>query len=144
MRKLFLALVAVALLLFGAAFPLLFPRPSPVTKAAYDRIENGMTLAEVEAILGGPAGDHRTRPTEMLPEDYVFRRLVEHAIGKSLWWEGDAVAVAVVLDDSGIVLRQTFVKQGKANIGVIDLLRWRLNRLKDRLLPPAPTPLPPP
>jgi outer membrane protein assembly factor BamE (lipoprotein component of BamABCDE complex) len=36
---------------------LLWPRPSAITKENANRIQVGMTLQEVEAILGGPARD---------------------------------------------------------------------------------------
>ena len=32
-------------------------------RASFEKINKGMTLAEVEAILGAPAGDYTTRPT---------------------------------------------------------------------------------
>jgi formylglycine-generating enzyme required for sulfatase activity len=54
MRKLWLALLEVALILAGGILPLLFPRPSKVTREAFDRIEKGMTRAEVEATLADP------------------------------------------------------------------------------------------
>jgi hypothetical protein len=53
-----LALPAVA----GLFVWLQVPRPG-MTKANYERIRLGMTLAEVEGILGGPAGDYSRRCT---------------------------------------------------------------------------------
>ncbi len=60
MRKYLIAGLAVALLLGGALFALLRPWHCPVNRAAFERIKEGMTRAEVEKILGGPAGDYRT------------------------------------------------------------------------------------
>lgn len=48
--------VALLLLLAGALVPVAFPPPSPVTKAAFEKIEMGMTLEDVEAMFGSPAG----------------------------------------------------------------------------------------
>jgi hypothetical protein len=36
------------------------PRPCPVVLANYERIQDGMRLAEVEAVLGGPPGIYGT------------------------------------------------------------------------------------
>ena len=60
----FAAFLAVSLLAFAAASPILFPRPCPVTKAAFDRIEEGMSLDEAQAVFGVPPGDYTTRPRE--------------------------------------------------------------------------------
>ena len=60
----FAAFLAVSLLAFAAASPILFPRPCPVTKAAFDRIEEGMSLDEAQAVFGVPPGDYTTRPKE--------------------------------------------------------------------------------
>jgi hypothetical protein len=40
------------------------PQQSRVTKENFDRIKEGMSRAEVEAIFGGPAGDFRTTGRE--------------------------------------------------------------------------------
>jgi hypothetical protein len=142
MRKLFLFLVAVALILFGAAYPLLLPRPSPVTMAAYNRIEKGMSLEEVEAVLGGPEGDYTTGPTEfsgVLGGGFPCPR----ALLRERTWTGDELDVSVTFDDADIVRAKGFLGREKEKLGVIDLLRWRLNRLKGRWFPPKPGPLPP-
>jgi hypothetical protein len=81
-RRLLLAAGALALLAVVAAWTwLLVPRPGPgVTRANYERIREGMPLAEVEAIVGRKA-------------DY---RLIEDGLGPSvsqlrllhIWLEG--------------------------------------------------------
>jgi hypothetical protein len=38
------------------------PRPD-INRASFERIKKGMTLPEVEAIIGAPAGDYTTGPT---------------------------------------------------------------------------------
>src|SRR5262249_34589183 len=56
-RRWLLGLLAV--LVLAAGLLLLWPRPSAVTEENYGLIRLGMTLAEVETLLGGPAGHHR-------------------------------------------------------------------------------------
>src|SRR4051812_38837246 len=91
-----LAAVALLLLLAGALVPVAFPRPSPVSKAACARIEEGMSLAEVEAILGGPPGDYATRPIlpwpSALPDD-------SPQVGE---WQGDEVVVQLGFHAGGV------------------------------------------
>jgi hypothetical protein len=56
-RKLLLLLAGLAVLAVGVV--VLWPRTDRITRENYDRIQPGMTRAEVEAILG-PPGDYRT------------------------------------------------------------------------------------
>jgi hypothetical protein len=52
------------LLLTVVVGSILFPTPNPhITNESCEKIKIGMKLREVEAILGGKAGDYRTRPT---------------------------------------------------------------------------------
>jgi hypothetical protein len=74
MRKPLLAGLTFSLLLFGILLTLLLPpRASRVTRANYGRIEEGMSRAQVEEVLGGP-GDYTTEPTALslvpLPTSY--------------------------------------------------------------------------
>src|SRR5947209_4405380 len=70
MRKSSLAVLAVFLVLLGVLLPVLLPRPSKVTRAAFERIEVGMNQKEVEAVLGGPPGDYRNAP---IPASIIVR-----------------------------------------------------------------------
>jgi hypothetical protein len=58
-RPWWLASFAIALVLLGAFLAVALPRRSMsgITQANFDRIQEGMTVEEVEAILGCPAGD---------------------------------------------------------------------------------------
>jgi hypothetical protein len=53
-----LAFAACALLMLGGLLFLLWPREDPM-KLAYERVQIGMTPAEVDAIFGRPADDFR-------------------------------------------------------------------------------------
>jgi hypothetical protein len=134
MRKLFLALFAVALLLFGAGFPLLFPRPSPVTKAAFDQLEVGMTRAEVEAILGGPPGDYTTGPTN---PNLTAIGTIDPEV-EELWWCGDEGEINLGFDVRGVVFSKEWYDQEGERPGVIERLRWRIDRFWARVFDTGP------
>ena len=124
MRKLLIGMVAVGLVLAGGVFALVMPRQCPVNRAAFERIEVGMTQSEVEQILGGPPGDYRTRP------DDTWRVMVWDE-----WWLGDEGDVSVGFTPGGAVERAEFSEKPPYHPGQVALVRWRLKRLKERWLP---------
>jgi hypothetical protein len=135
MRKSVTACLAVVLVLAGGMIALLRPRHCPVIKAAFERIEKGMTQAEVHAILGGPAGDYRTRPN---------RPAIKVRAGSwSSWrledWEGDEGTVQVIYRQAGGPEEEVgdalFQDAELHAAGVAELARWRLRKLKGALLP---------
>jgi hypothetical protein len=116
---LFLALLAVTLLLIGAVLPLVLPRHCPVTRAAFERIEKGKTQEEVYAILGGPPGDYRTRPRR--------KELVVQGPEPDRWF-GDQGDVMIWFDE-GIVGHTMFGESKAKPVGPFEVLLWRLDRL---------------
>jgi hypothetical protein len=129
MRMLRIGLLAIGLVLFGALVALLRPWRCPVNGAAAGQIDKGMTQAEVEEVLGGPPGDYTTRPGGFLP--LVFNSA---GLEPRESWHGDECVVHVTFQD-GKVSRVEVVKVGPRNTGLIDLLQWRLTRLKECLFP---------
>jgi hypothetical protein len=77
--------LAVGLVLLGAFLGLAWPRPSRVTAANFERIKEGMSRAEVEAILG-PPGDYTTGPTFIHFGGLVW---VPPPYSSAERWEGD-------------------------------------------------------
>jgi hypothetical protein len=94
---------------------LVLPRPSAITRGNAAKIQEGMTLAEVEAILGGPARDESTGPTEidiraldgaerLLVRMAVADRMLEVAASGSVRrWTSDRVTVHVRFDEAARV-----------------------------------------
>src|SRR5262245_3377227 len=126
MRRLLIGGLVVALLLLGALIPVLLQRPSPVTRAAYERIEEKMSREAVELILGGPPGDYRTRPVP-----------AETGSGAGIAWEiwmGDEGEAWVSFED-GVVRHRTFMVAEAPRVSAPGLVLWRLGRLKDRVFP---------
>ena len=134
MRKLlwWLVPVVVVLILFGALVPVLFPRPCPVTRTAFDRIEEDMTKAEVEKILGGPAGDYTTKPV------YSPVRSFMRPSGMVLKWEGNEGQVDVCFDGSEVVIWRTYHQATMLNAGPFETLKWRFNRWQARMFGTTP------
>lgn len=127
MRKLMFCLTAGLLCVVGLLLALVTPARCPVT-AAFARIEEGMTAAEVEAILGGPPGDYRTIP----PPRTSF------SLGVSLGgysmviekdWQGNEGDVLVGFDDTGHVVRKDFSPRDASPVGPVEMIRWRIERL---------------
>jgi hypothetical protein len=73
-----------------------------VNRAAYDRIEEGMTLAEVEQILGGPQGGYATRNRDITYVNWLpaYPDKVEEGLERKFWW-GDRLGVAVDFGEDG-------------------------------------------
>ena len=87
---LFGSVASVAALAFGL-WALQAP-PSAISVQNAAKIKKGMTVAEVEAILGGQARDESTGPTEVDGEGYGS---VGEAGG---WWASDYADICVTYD----------------------------------------------
>jgi hypothetical protein len=61
-RRLFLVAAFAVLVLVGIAAWVLWPTATTITRASFAQIHLGMTLEEVETVLGGPARDESTMP----------------------------------------------------------------------------------
>ena len=77
--------------------------------ANFERIRDGMTLQEVENLLGGPPGNYSRIPDKEAglwtidPDRPDLNR--QFFIGREVW-SGDELAVAVWFDDQGRVVRK--------------------------------------
>jgi hypothetical protein len=74
-----------------------------ITRLNSKRIRIGMTRAEVEAILGKPAGDYRTGPTDSLPGREASPYWTLEAADVTPNWRDDAGSLWVRFDDAGRV-----------------------------------------
>jgi outer membrane protein assembly factor BamE (lipoprotein component of BamABCDE complex) len=108
-RLLRIAAVVLAAVLAGETVLLLartgrtaFPRPG-ISRQNAERIRAGMSCKEVEAILGGPAGDYRTGPTAPVggnvPSPYWLIESEEDYPS----WKSDSGTVWVRFDAAGLV-----------------------------------------
>jgi hypothetical protein len=133
MRKSVIACVAVALVFAGGLVALLKPIHCPVNRAALGRIEEGMTQAEVYAVLGGPPGDYRTRPPAppLLMSNFRSGPLCLTEV-----WKGDEGTLTVGYDFADVkVMFANFEDAEPYRPGLVELARWRLERLREAWLP---------
>ena len=98
-RLLLFALAAVVVLAAGVW--LLWPQPA-ITPENAAKIKQGMTLMEVEAILGAPAGDYRT--DQQVPGPVPAFGGHETVIS----WHADATSVGLTLDEHGHVMSLSY------------------------------------
>jgi SmpA / OmlA family len=121
-RRHLLLTLPVALVLVAAGGWLLWPRPaSAITRENAAKINVGMTLAEVEAVLGGPARDEATGAIAM---DNL--EVVEHHPGpeerESLWTTNQLI-ISVWFDGHGLVTSSHAIPVCVENESLLEVLR---------------------
>jgi hypothetical protein len=144
MRRLKRRWVVAGLVVLAAAGAVtLWPRPERITRENYECIRDGMSRAEVEAVLG-PPGDYRTAPTEappLLGGDFGPALIVMHSTAidaieihsaattpvEKLVWHGDQGNIKVWIDSDGVASRSFSVRQKVAQ-SHLDNLLWRAKR----------------
>ncbi len=136
MRRRKLRWVVVGLIgLTGVGAFVLWPRPThPVIRYEnYERIRNGMSRAEVEALLG-PPGDYRTGPTN--PHDRMAPSWDADGVARTmLEWEDDTAYVAVILEPPGVASSREYCAVSRMEEGPLGNLLWRIGRLWRRWFP---------
>jgi hypothetical protein len=130
-------------LLLGLCAYLALPSAPPArfTRVKFDRIQKGMTRADVEALLGHP-GDYTTGPVvgswsvhvvlDAPPDPYkglVSLRVPIPATVLGLSWEDDGGWITVGFDASGKAVVKTFGDYRRDNPGPLGWLRWLWQRL---------------
>jgi hypothetical protein len=159
-RTLLVALAGLAVVV-AAGTVALWPRAEPnrITQENCDRIKEGMSRAEVEAILG-PPGDYRTglgesRVGEVVYGNYGNVVWVPDAAtdpAPTLWnwsrspvqwtgdpvlqagWLGDSFWISIAIDESGSVVNKLSCPR-RTTRGQLDNLFWRLKRQWHRWFP---------
>jgi hypothetical protein len=135
-RRKLIAVVAGLALLVGAGAFVLWPRPDRITRENLGRIRDGMSLAEVEAILG-PPGDHRTKPTTyhrhfLEPPRHADTMASEPDVDVKKW-QGDTGDIEIVFSNGET--SAAFYATDPVNQGPLDNLAWRAKRLWRRWFP---------
>jgi hypothetical protein len=111
-RTLLAALVPALLLALGAL--LVWPRRSAIAPANAERIQEGMPLAAVEELLGGPARNESGMPDNFVNDAFVLADADAVKAGRlrpgarpfdERRWASPGYVVVVECDDSGRVLR---------------------------------------
>jgi hypothetical protein len=155
-RPKLLVVLAVLAVIVAAGVVVLWPQTEPnrITSENCDRIKEGMSRAEVEAILG-PPGDYRTSLGETMLVDGAWRGdWADYGPVVATWvpildsqgrpslpktsagiWKCDSIEILVMTaDDSGRVLGASTVPRRRTG-SPLDNLRWRLKRQWHRWFP---------
>jgi hypothetical protein len=128
--------VSVLMLLAVAAKPILFPAGNPrLTRETFDRIREGMSRGDVEAILG-PPGDYRTGPTAcefMISSNYLKAAGLwwPSPVWSEQEWDGDEAEITVFFDTEDRVVRRHMFPMKPESVGLLGLLRWRWNHCRE-------------
>lgn len=126
-RRLILAVLGAAFLTTLVVFWITAPR-HPIGRDGCEAIQLGMTEREVEAILGGPAGDYTSgRPLVVVPaKPGPFLTAAEgRLISYVRFWKGDAGEVSVGFDRDGQVSCKRFDELTSAPESLLaKLRRW--------------------
>lgn len=85
--------LGLALAAWAVVCYLLMPPAERISTHFTSRIKPGTTRGQVEAILGGPAGDYRTRPR---PPDEAIRAPLALPPGER--WQGNRHSIYVTFD----------------------------------------------
>jgi hypothetical protein len=109
-------------MLVAAGAFVLWPRSTRMTRENFDRIRDGMSRVEVEAVLG-PPGDYRTGPQQCLPS---FKEVGEWATVSD--WFADEAFFSVGFDESGGVVWTRLVPTSRVEQGPLENLCWRAKR----------------
>jgi hypothetical protein len=154
-RRWLLRVLAAGLLLLVTALAFVLWPPASLTRITrenFDRIEYGMSPAEVEAILG-PPGDYRSGPvliawpgvrhTGLREEEVVvgtYQRGMESAFdpdsGYSFrWWRADTFVLHVEFSPESEVIYKRGWDAWRVKEGLLDDLLWRLKRHWRRWFP---------
>lgn len=127
-------------------YALLWWTAPPISRANFLRIEDGMTLAEVEGLLGGPPGDYSTgdlEPEAPTAEEAArfgseaearlsarallrrYRGAADGSDGHEPGWVGDRALIVVRLDEAGRVAGRDFASvRPVAEPPLAKLRRW--------------------
>ena len=120
-RRLLLIAVSVTLVMIGVGVIMLrqMPPRTAITRANAAKIQPGMTLEEVEDILGGPA---RFVPSGRISYSLAGVAGFDPAAPRPPEWTSDEVLVLVYLDGNRCVQRCVAVDVRRED-GVIDIIR---------------------
>lgn len=104
--RLFFGTAALVLLAgFAALWVQMISRPG-ISPQCYQRIQEGMNQAQVEAILGGPP---RCEVQAKNPADDIIYGFRKNVHWPAEWW-GRAGVITVFYDNKGIVYKKIFEK----------------------------------
>jgi hypothetical protein len=131
-RTLLVALAGLAVVAAGVV--VFWPRQTLATAANFARIQEGMTRAEVEDLVG-PAGDFRTRPMEYSWGESARLEMYQQIDDETIVWATNEVLGVVRLDPAGRVSKVVYGPGRAQSQSVLENLLWRAKRQWHRWFP---------
>ena len=119
-----LAVTALALLLIGAAVTYHLCTRCPIRYDNFDQIANGMHLADVEKLLGCPAGDYRRGEIEYALDDLQFP-----IDNEETRWQGDQGDLMIFHDHNKLVVGKAWMK-GEPEPWLKTAMIWLVERMQ--------------
>ncbi|MCI0378840.1 MAG: hypothetical protein L0215_14630 [Gemmataceae bacterium] len=107
-KRRLLRLAATSVLLLGAGYGVLWLTAGPrhrINHESFNRIQEGMTEKDVEAIFGVPAGDYTTGPVMELKSDSGFSKVWR--VDKP--WMSNFSRIYVAFDERGLVVWKRYL-----------------------------------
>lgn len=130
-RKKKLALVAAVLVALVAGTLTVLWHPTPrLTREHLELVREGMSRQEVEAVLGGPAGDYTTGPIREGPGPFATAWYGHGSIHET--WVTDTGVADVWFHCTGDVIDKDFWPAERIPQGAIENLLWRARRAWQR------------
>jgi hypothetical protein len=123
-RNLLLLILICPVVVLAACIWLMWPRQSSITHANVARIQNGMVLAEVEALLGGPPRDETATQGIVFYVIVPNRKVACERVPDRATWVGPEQAVKVDFCDG----RVCEVMVGRTEL-TVETLNQRICRL---------------
>ena len=92
--------IAVSVVLLAVAAPLYFFLTAESMQQKFERISRGMTVDEVETILGGPEMDYRYLPV------FTLRTREDSGLGSHRSWHYDEGTVSIFFQNDRVYFKQ--------------------------------------
>jgi hypothetical protein len=109
-RRILIGIGAVTTLVLVTLVIVVLTRPQPViNQATADQIQQGMTEAEVDAIIGAPQGNYNPGNYFTGREDVEFPLWAADAVKRKKWTGGQGV-ILVFFDNQGKVVGRFFFR----------------------------------
>jgi hypothetical protein len=116
-------LILITMMSVGVAFLPRAPADSVITRENYGRLNPGMTLDEIEEILGGPARDEASGPTTYTARPFIGGSIHWYIGDVSKDWIADTLVIRVGLDDNGRVCMIGCRENERIHEGLVDTVR---------------------
>jgi hypothetical protein len=94
-----------------------------VNREGFEKIQIGMTMMEVQEILGGPPGDYSTGAFEWDRNGRSEARLVRWIFGTPKTWSGDEGVLFVWFNSQGVVREKHMVPGFRVEASYLHKLR---------------------